>query len=210
MGVALAVTLSGCAGQAGTSGVPSSASADGLGSVTPPQASRGIPPGSSAAISSEEPVPSTVGGGVPPYLDIIGLRARTSDDRLLLDLTLAGDLPTGSPGVGVVAYRFNLDTNGDDQPDYRVGLEWAPGGGYVPVLESIVPPKRLIGPAFPGTASFAGSRIAVTVTLDALGCPSTIGVRGRAEQTRGGATVADDEPGRAAQPTIVTTDCPAS
>jgi hypothetical protein len=210
LGLALAVTLTGCTPPGRASG---SAAVPTVGLDGSPAAAQTSPSEagsrSSATVIPGHIVSPTADRSPSPFLDIVGLRARAAGDQLMLDLALAGDVPTGSPSVGVVAYWFNLDTDRDDRADYRVGLQWEPGGGFVPVFESMAPRRRLVGPAFPGTATFAGSRIAVAVTLDALGCPSTVGVRGRAEQTRTGETLGTDEPGPAEQPTIVATHCPA-
>jgi hypothetical protein len=142
----------------------------------------------------------------PAFLDIVRLEASAADGSLNLGMTLADSAPTGSPLVGVLAYRFYLDTDDDGAWNWVVALDLVPGGGYVPSIADRAG-SRESGPAFPGTVNLSGGRISMTVPLDALGCPSVIGVRAMAEQTKSSATVRDEAPDRPDQWSRVQTGC---
>ena len=124
-------------------------------------------------------------------------------------MSLATDVPSGSPLVGLLAYRFYLGTGDDGAWDQMAALELAPGGGFVPVLVDRSTGGRLEGSRYPGTASLAGRRITLTVPLADLGCPPVIRVRAVAEQTKGGVNVRDEAPDRADDWARVETGCPA-
>jgi hypothetical protein len=64
--------------------------------------------------------------------------------------------------------------------------------------------------AFPGTADLAGRTITLTVRFEALGCPTTVGVRASSKQTKGGTTVSDQAPDAAGSWVRVTAACPPS
>ena len=107
-------------------------------------------------------------------------------------MTLAADVPTGSPAVGQLAYSFDLDIDGDGTADYTATLALVPGGGFSPTLIDKRTGSKLSGSDFPGTANIAGATVALTVRFEALGCPSDRrgpwGVRSRRRQARRRAT----------------------
>lgn len=130
----------------------------------------------------------------PAFLDIVRLAAASSEGVLSLEMSLAAPAPASSPLVGVLAYRFYLDTGDNGDWDHVVALELAPEGGYVPSLLDRSTGDRLAGPGYPGSANLAGGQITMTLRLEAVGNPSAVGVRAASEQIKGGATVRDDVP----------------
>jgi len=122
-------------------------------------------------------------------------------------MALADDIPPGSPTIGILAYQFYLDADGDGAWDHMAGLELAPGGGFVPVFVDRASGVQSKGPNYPGTANLAGRVISLTVRLAALSCPPVIGVRGRTEWVKGGSTVVDDVPDAATEWLQIQTDC---
>ncbi len=144
----------------------------------------------------------------PGFIDIVRLGVESSGGSIALSMSMAAAVPAGSPAVGQLAYRFYLDLDGDGAWDRMAALEALAGGGFVPVLVDRHTGKRLQAQDFPGVVDLAGPVISLTVRLDALGCPSAVGVRGSAEQTRGGTTVRDEVPDSADVWTRVETDCP--
>lgn len=122
-------------------------------------------------------------------------------------MSMAAAVPTGTPAVGQLAYRFYLDADNDGVWDRMAALESAAGGGFIPVLVDRRTGERLEGARYPGTANLAGRLISLTVRLEDLGCPPVIGVRGTAEQTKGGSSVRDEVPDAADAWTRIDTDC---
>lgn len=143
----------------------------------------------------------------PGYIDIVRLQGSTSGRVLTLTMTLAADVPPGSPVIGMLAYQVLLDADGDGAWDHMAGLESVPGGGLVPVFADRSSGVRLKGPSYPGTANLSGRVITLTVPLAALSCPTVIGVRGRTERVMGGSTVVDEVPDMPAEWIKVQTDC---
>lgn len=131
---------------------------------------------------------------IPSFIAIRDAAATSADGILSLSLSLVAAVPPGGPTVGILGYRFLLDTNDDGAWDHIVALELKAGGGFVPVLLDRSG-TRLEGPAYPGTANLAGSRISMSVSVEALGCPAMVGFRAVAEQTRNASTVVDEAPG---------------
>jgi hypothetical protein len=145
-------------------------------------------------------------GVTPAFITIREFTATSGGGWLTVSISLAANVPPGTPLVGQLAYRFLLDTNEDGDWDKAAALELTPGGGYVSALVDRSTMTRLEGPRFPGTASLAGSRITLAVELKALACPAVIGIRALAEQTKDATTLADAAPGRDDW-TIVETGC---
>jgi len=193
--VALAAVLASLAGCSST-GAPASASAaptgaaSGLASLAP--VSTPLPSVSAAASAG-----TTIDGAgdvTPSYLDIVAMRAGAEAGSLTLGLDLAAAVPAGSPAVGQLAYHFYLDVDGDGAWDYTAALKLVPEGGFRPSLVGRGSTPPLEGPAFPGTANLAGSTISLMLRLDAIGCPSSVGVRADSQQTKAGATAGDQVP----------------
>jgi hypothetical protein len=145
----------------------------------------------------------------PGFVDIVRLQVEPGQDSISLSMSLAAAVPAGTPIVGLLAYRFYLDTDSDGTWDQMAALEAVPGGGFVPVLVDRRTGGRREGGQFPGTANLAGQHISMTVRLLDLGCPPVLGVRGVAEQTKGGATTRDEVPDAASEWIRVQTDCKA-
>lgn len=187
-----------------TSGAPSGGVGGGGGSpppdatVSPPTPSASAPvgspmPGASAAPGSNVAT-DPVADATPGYVDIVRIQGEGSGGVLTLTMSLAADVPTGSPAVGQLAYRFSIDANGDGTWDHMAAFELAAGGGFVPVFLDRASGVRSAGPSYPGTAYIAGRVITLTVPLAALSCPPVVGIQGTAEQLKGGSTVRDQVP----------------
>jgi hypothetical protein len=199
-GLLFAVVVAAC-----TSGVPSGSvgRADGSpppdATISPPMPSAAAPvgspmPGASAAPESNVAT-DPVADATPGYVDIVRIQGEGRGGVLTLTMSLAADVPTGSPAVGQLAYRFAIDANGDGTWDHMAALELAAGGGFVPVFLDRASGVRSAGPgSYPGTAYIAGRVITLTVPLAALSCPPVVGIQGAAEQVKGGLTVRDQVP----------------
>jgi hypothetical protein len=148
------------------------------------------------------------GDVTPGFVDILALGADGLPGSLNLSMTLAADVPPGSPVVGQLAYSFDLDIDGDGTADYTATLALVPGGGFGPTLLDKRTGSKLAGPDFPGTANVAGRTITLTVRFEALGCPSTVGVRGASQQMRAGTTAGDQVPDSPGSWVTVTAACP--
>ena len=143
----------------------------------------------------------------PGYVDIVRLQGSGERGTLTLTMTLADDVPAGFPDVGLLAYRFYVDADGDGSWDHMAGLELAPGGGFVPVFVDRASGARSEGPRYPGSANLAGRVISMTVPLTAMGCPPVIGLRGRTEWVKGGSSVVDNVPNLATSWLQIQTGC---
>lgn len=172
---------------------------------TAPLPSDALAPSGATTVSPTEDAMATTSGNVPAHLTIRAVTAETAGASVGLGMTLAASVPPGSPVVGMSSYRFLIDVDADGQWDWSAALELRPGGGYVPVLADRAGGQRREGPAFPGTANLAGSLITMWVRLDALGCPPTVAVRGRAEETRSSVTIAAEAPPDGSWVTAATT-----
>jgi len=143
----------------------------------------------------------------PGYIDIVRMQGTGDGAVLTLTMTLADGVPTGSPTVGQLAYRFYLDTGGDGAWDHMVALELVAGGGFVPVLLDRASGVRSEGPRYPGTTNLAGPVISMTIPLAAVSCPPVIGVQGVTERTKGGSTAGDRAPDAASSWLRIQTGC---
>lgn len=135
------------------------------------------------------------GSDLPAFIVIRRFDVRAEDGTLRLALALGAAVPAGTPPVGMLAYRFFLDTDDDGEWDRSASLELRPGGGFTPVLLDRRTAKRQEGASYPGTANLAGAEVTLTLPMEALGCPTTIGVRGMTEQTVGSVNLSDVAPG---------------
>jgi hypothetical protein len=178
----------------------------------------GAPSASTPSVTSISPTTSPTTTGVnttidgagdvtPSFLDIVAMRASADSGSLTLGLDLAAAVPAGSPTVGQLAYLFYLDVDSDGAWDYTAALTLVPEGGFRPSLLGRGSTPPLEGPAFPGTANLAGSTISLTLRLDAIGCPSSVGVRAASQQTKAGATAGDQIPDAPEAWTPVETGC---
>lgn len=207
----LAVSLAACSSSTSATGGPTdTGTSQATVTPTPSVAATGSPPApslsSSTAVSAGDP-----GGDVTPgFLDITRLGVDANATSLLLSLDLAAEVPPGSPSIGSLAYEFELDVDGDGAADHTVTLALLPGGGFSPTLTDSATAGRLTGSSFPGTADLAGRAISMTVTLTALGCPPSIGVRAMSRQTKAGVTLSDHAPDAAGSWVKVTTGCAAA
>jgi len=136
------------------------------------------------------------------------MHVAADNGALTLDLILADSVPTGSPDVGELAYVFSLDVDGDGAWDDNVTLRLFPGGGFQPTLLDRRKSVTLEGSDYPGTAHLEGSRVSLTLRLDAIGCPATLSVRGASEQTKGGVQAGDSVPDAIARWVTTKAGCP--
>lgn len=173
-------------------------------SASGPIASGPIP---TSSIGAAATVTDGSGDVTPDYLDITTLRAGSASGLLTLSMDLAEAVPTGTPGVGLVAYSFSLDVDGDGNEGYSAALKLVPGGGFQPSLTNRRSGTVLEGSAYPGTATLAGRTITLTVRLDALACPPTIRVHAQSEGTQAGTTVSDRVPDSETAWIAVSTGC---
>jgi len=207
--VLLLGALAGCS-SAGATGAPTPtalASATGSPSSTPLASPL---PAASAVASPVASAGFTVDGSgdvTPSYLDIVAMRAGAESGSLTLALDLAGAVPAGNPSVGQLAYVFYVDVDGDGAWDYTATFKLVPEGGYRPSLATRAGGAGREGPDFPGTAALAGSTVSLTLRLDAIGCPASVGVRAASQQTKAGATAGDTVPDASDAWIPVTTDC---
>lgn len=202
--VLLAALMAACSAGGATPSAASIPARSADASASGPIASGPIPTpilGASAA--------ATGGSGdvTPDYLDITALRTGSASGQLTLSMDLAGAVPTGTPGVGLVGYTFSLDVDVDGTEDYGAALKLAPGGGFQPSLTNRRTGTVLDGPAYPGTATLAGRTITLTVPLEALGCPPTVRVRAQSDGTQAGTTVSDRVPDAETDWIAVSTGC---
>jgi hypothetical protein len=198
-GLLVAAVVAAC-----TSSAPSGSVGRASGSPPPDATVSPLAPSASASLGSPMPsvsaVPQSnvatdpVADATPGYVDIVRIQGEGRGGVLTLTMSLAADVPTGSPAVGQLAYRFSIDANGDGTWDHMAGLELAAGGGFVPVFLDRASGVRSTGPSYPGTADITGRVITLTVPLAALSCPPVIGIQGAAEQVKGGSTVRDQVP----------------
>ena len=145
--------------------------------------------------SGSEATVNPSGIELPAFIVIRRLDVHAEGGTLRLTLALGAAVPAGTPPVGMLAYRFLLDTDDDGAWDRSASLELRPGGGFTPVLLDRRTGKRQEGAGYPGTANVAGSDVDLTLPLEALGCPTTIGVRGMTEQTVSSVIRSDAAPG---------------
>jgi hypothetical protein len=188
-------------------------------SATGPSATAPATPSASAPATTAPSLPSPSGPGTanavadprgdasPDYVDLVELRAGVLAGQLELALRVAAPPPASSVAAGVLTYAFALDLNGDGQADRSAELALVPEGGFRPVLIDLATGSRLEGAQFPGTAGLTGADVTLSVSLDALACPASIGVRGSSHRTQGGDTIGDDVPDPAAGPLVVKTGC---
>ena len=162
--------------------------------MAPSSAGAPVPSPSASEAASDGTTIDGTGDVTPGYLDIVAMRAQAASGSLELGLDLAAAVPPGSPGVGQLAYAFQLDVDGDGEWDYTATLKLVPGGGFQPGLARRSSGQPLEGPSFPGTANLAGSTISLTLRLDAIGCPATVGIRATSQQRKGGTTAGDEVP----------------
>ncbi len=201
----VAVTLAGCAADGASPGASGPTASFGpTGSAVP-----GTPSvsGSTAAIAATGSVADATGDATPGYIDIVSMRATATGGQLILDLRVAAPVPASSVEAGLLAYAFALDTNGDRTADVSASLQTVPEGGFRPVLIDTATGGRREGADFPGSASLSGAEITISLSLDAIGCPASVGIRGSAERTKGGTTTRDDTPDTPTDWVTVATDC---
>ena len=192
--------VAGCAAAGPSAAAPTTSSASASATAAPALPS---PSGPGTANAVADPR----GDASLDYVDIVELRASVRAGQLELALRVAAPPPASSVQAGVLTYAFGLDLNGDGQPDESAELELVPEGGFRPVLADLATGRRLEGAQFPGTAGLTGEDVTLSVSLDALACPASIGIRGSSHRTGGGTTIRDDVPDPAAGPLILKTGC---
>jgi hypothetical protein len=198
----LLVAGCGAAGPSGTAPASPSTSASATASAT---AAPTLP--SPSTPGTTDVVADPRGDASLDYVDVVELRADVRAGQLELALRVAAPPPASSVEAGVLTYAFGLDLDGDGQPDKSAELELVPEGGFRPVLVDLATGRRLEGAQFPGTAGLTGANVTLSVALDALACPASIGVRGSSHRTGGGTTIRDDVPDPAAGPLVLKTGC---
>jgi hypothetical protein len=208
----LVSVLAGCSASGAASGTPARGSPNGSAIATAatgvtPSASAASPSPTTASIGSVNATADRAGDASPGYLDISQLRIGAASGQLTLGLDLAAAVPTGSPSVGLLAYTFSIDVDGDGAWDYRATLSLVPEGGFRPSLANRRTGQTLEGSAYPGTANMAGQSITLTVPLATLGCPPVVHVRAASERTQGGTTSGDTAPDASADWVLVSTGC---
>jgi LysM repeat protein len=102
-----------------------------------------------------EPIPGQ------SYVDITSVGARLDTQRRILVQVVLVHMPPPrmDPGVEVVTYTIEIDTEGDGQPDFRVVYSNAEGTGrFTAALEDRTSGRIRAGDAFPGTVE-VGERV---------------------------------------------------
>jgi hypothetical protein len=108
------------------------------------------------------------------YIDITMLTGAVAASDLVVQLTLAAAPPDLDASVDEITYLIILDTHGDDDPEYWIGLQNLSDAAYRPTMNDWVAGTAFDGDAFPGGAAVEGRLAAWRVPLGALGSPGRI------------------------------------
>jgi LysM repeat protein len=108
------------------------------------------------------------------YADILHFEAGIGSQSLVMEILLIGSPPPTDPSVETVTYTVNIDTDGDDEPDFTVVYGNAlPGqAGYAASLQDRKQGVELAGAEFPGTVSVLSKTVRLTVPRAAFGDPA--------------------------------------
>ena len=154
--------------------------------VIPPRTSpTGLPRFASLADPSNDLVDAT---GFPTagqsYADILHFETSFDAQNLVMEILLINSPPPIDPSVETVTYTINIDTDGDNEPDYTVVYSNALPGqpGYAASLEDRKAGSEQAGAAFPGTVKVLAKTIQLTVTRAAVGDPAQFALAAGAER----------------------------
>lgn len=131
----------------------------------------------------------------PGYIDIVLLSASRDtrydedfpDGQVALEMELLKDAPVN--GKQRVLYTWSLDTDGDDEEDYWVGITSDSNGDYSTVLFDVAADE---GSQLEDDWPVIGDYISASVPLDAIGSPEAVSVYANAVLFRDGEASAVD------------------
>jgi LysM repeat protein len=146
--------------------------------VIPPPNAPDTGPDAADVVDPEDDVVDSAGATVAgqAYADLTGFAARLASGRLQLRVSLVhAPPPRADPDVETIAYTVVVDTDSDDEPDYRIvyandvqGVE-----GFGASIEDLASGRVRRGDEFPGTVVVGERSIRMAVDVRALGAPGT-------------------------------------
>jgi LysM repeat protein len=118
------------------------------------------------------------------YADILHFETGFDSRNLVMEILLINSPPPTDPSVETVTYTINIDTDGDDEPDFTVVYSNALPGqlGYAASLQDRKAGSELTGSAFPGSVTVLSKTIRLTVTRAAVGDPAQFALAAAAER----------------------------
>jgi LysM repeat protein len=145
--------------------------------VIPPPDAPDTGPNSSEFVDVRDDVTDLDGQAIPSksYVDMTSVGASLdASRRLVVEIRLVHAPPIRlDPSVETVTYTVEIDTQGDDEPDYRLvyANDAAGDGRFVPALEDRTSGRIRSGDGFPGVVEGSERTLRFGINRAALGDP---------------------------------------
>ncbi len=117
-------------------------------------------------------------------VDLTGLGARLDAETIFIELLVAAPPPAASPDVEQITYTVNIDTNDDDEPDFRLVASntLEADVDYAAALTDLVTDVSSPPGSFPGTFAIEGQALRFEVFRASLGDPRRYAIAATAER----------------------------
>jgi hypothetical protein len=195
--IALSILLAGCSSAASEAEPTPGAFPSREPVPSAPSASTGVPNLDSADVTFADAAGDLTDLNDQPvagleYIDITSLQIRVTPLVLEANLSVVGFAPSLNADTDAINYLVVLDTDGDDEFEFWLGMENRSDTLFYPSLDDWVVNYHYDEEEYPGTGSIAAGLISWQVPMSALGNPNTVRVWVWTEKLFGFDVVAHD------------------